>query len=290
MNSEQRKVWIESALQEVLHAMIKAEKIRDALIFKGARILNLHLGGNRESLDIDSNLAPELVALEPEGNQQKAFFEKNLPPALFRYFEQQQPVRFSLESVRVDKKPARGHPRGWMALQISIRIKDHHYPADRSLPAIEIDVAAPESLGASAVELMPIHGIETRVYSLQRIAGEKLRAYLTSLSAYRRKMKSTTRAFRVKDLYDIARILRARSIRNKEFWHIAAGEFQLACESRLVDCEGLDTFMQDWNLARERYLADESLRDIDFSEAEETLKQVVECFSEYGIFPLRYPV
>ena len=108
----------------------------------------------------------------------------------------------------------------------------------RGLPMLEIDVAAPETLGPDAVETITVKGIPARVYALHRIAGEKLRAYLTSLPAYRRKMQGGDREFRVKDLHDIARILRARPVSDAKFWTEASHEFQLACESRLVDCRG----------------------------------------------------
>ena len=66
MNRESREHWINEILNEVFMAVIAWEPLRNALIFKGARILNLHLGDSRQSLDIDSNIAPELVAYTPD--------------------------------------------------------------------------------------------------------------------------------------------------------------------------------------------------------------------------------
>jgi hypothetical protein len=97
---------------------------------------------------------------------------------------------------------------------------------------LEIDVAAPEHSArmraSSSKEL-------ARVYALHRIAEKRI----TSLPAYRRKMQGGDREFRVKDLHDIARILRARPVSDAKFWTEAGHEFQLACQSRLVDCRGL---------------------------------------------------
>ena len=64
---------------------------------------------------------------------------------------------------------------------------------------MEIDVAAPETLGPDAVQTLIVKGIPARVYALHRIAGEKLCAYLTSLPPYRRNMQGGDREFRVKD-------------------------------------------------------------------------------------------
>jgi hypothetical protein len=73
MNPESRDQWINEILTEVFLAVIAWEPLRNALIFKGARILNLHLGDSRQSLDIDSNIAPELVASTPDLGAQAAF-------------------------------------------------------------------------------------------------------------------------------------------------------------------------------------------------------------------------
>jgi hypothetical protein len=151
-------------------------------------------------------------------------------------------------------------------------------------------VAAPEILGSKAVEIMNIRGFSARVYSLHRIAGEKLRAYLTSLPAYRQKMGGGQRAFRIKDLHNVARILRVRSATDTGFWINASHEFRLACKSRFVDCEGLPTFMQGWPLVRERYEANSDLRNVPFAEAEQALTTVAGLLKDQGIFPLDFPV
>src|SRR5271170_5864840 len=267
MNPESRDQWINEILNEVFLAVIAWEPLRNALIFKGARILNLHLGDSRQSLDIDSNIAPELVASTPNLAAQASFLEEQIPPALRRRFERQNPVKYKLGRVNVVGKPPKGHLRGWDAFLLRIEVQDNRLAGVRGLPMLEIDVAAPETLGPDAVETITVKGIPAKVYALHRIAGEKLRAYLTSLPAYRRKMKGGEREFRVKDLHDLARILRSRPASAADFWAKAGREFKLACESRLVDSRGLETFMEDWPLARQRYEANESLRTVAFSEA-----------------------
>ena len=289
MNRESQEQWVNETLNEVFHAVIAAEPLRNALIFKGARILNLHLGVSRQSLDIDSNIAPELVASTPDIEAQARFLKEQIPPALRRHFERQNPVRFKLGVVNVDRSPPKGHRRGWDAFLLRIEVQDNRLAGVLSLPRLEIDVAAPETLGPDAVETLLVEGVPAKVYALHRIAGEKLRAYLTSLPAYRKKMQGGDRAFRVKDLHDIARILRARPTSDLEFWSKAGREFQLACQSRFVDCLGLESFMEDWQLARDRYTGDVSLQNVTLDEAEQALKTVVGLFKNQGIFPLQYP-
>ena len=289
MNPESRDQWINEILNEVFLAVIAWEPLRNALIFKGARILNLHLGDSRQSLDIDSNIAPELVASTPDLGAQAAFLEQQIAPALRRHFERQNPVKYRLGRVNVDRQPPKGHLRGWDAFLLRIEVQDNSKAGVLGLPMLEIDVAAPETLGPNAVETLEVQRIPARVYALHRIAGEKLRAYLTSLPAYRRKMQGGDREFRVKDLHDIARILRARPVLDAKFWNDAGHEFQLACQSRLVDCRGLESFMENWPQAHERYETDASLRNVPFDEAEHALKTVVGFIEKQGIFPLEFP-
>jgi hypothetical protein len=76
MNRADSDTWTNKALDEVLVAMIAAQPLREALIFKGARILNLHIREDRQSLDIDSNAAPELVRSITRSRGPNGFFQK----------------------------------------------------------------------------------------------------------------------------------------------------------------------------------------------------------------------
>ncbi len=165
--------------------------------------------------------------------------------AFRRHFERQNPVKYRLGRVKVDRQPPKGHQRGWDAFILRIEVQDNSKEGVFGLPMLEIEVAVPETLGPDAVEALAGQGIPAKVYALHRIAGEKLRAYLTSLPAYRPKMQGGDREFRVKDLHDNARILRALPVSDARFWNDAGHEFLLACQSRLVDCRGLESFMEN---------------------------------------------
>ncbi len=83
-----------------------------------------------------------------------------------------------------------------------------------------------------------VDGLTVQSYTLERITGEKMRAYLTSLPVYRSKIGRRPDTPRFKDLYDLARIRRRFDLADNAFWRTASREFGLACESRFVDCAG----------------------------------------------------
>lgn len=290
MNTTQRDQWIDGVLVEVMKALMGDEKLRAALVFKGAWILNFHLGENRHSMDIDAAAEPMWAKAMECLDAEEAYLDKYLPRAVTRHFENQNPVRFALEKTKITRNPPQ-HPRNWDMIQVSLTIKDSLNPTVRGLPAVELEVSAPETYGADAVETRDFLGVPAQVYALHRIAGEKLRAYLTSLPEYRRKMEGTIgreRAVRVKDLHDTARILKARPITDLDFWTRAASEFRLACASRYVDCESANTFKQGWEQVRARYTEDRHLASVSFAEVEAAIDQVLAFFSEMDVFPLQF--
>ena len=289
MNEIQRNQWLDEVIQGVLASIAHAQELRAALVFKGAWILNAHLKDNRHSADIDANAATDWAAATPDLENQREFLEKTIHRIVNRDFERQEPVRFKVTTTKVDKRPPKGHPRNWTAFLVKLTIHDASHAGVIGLPPIEIDIAAPERLGKNAVQSIELLGAPARVYALHRIAGEKLRAYLTSLPEYRTKMRGGERSFRTKDLYDLTRILRARPITDQTFWAEAGSEFVLACQSRLVDCTGIETFMQDWTTAQSLYEKDPLLTSIPFHAAEAALKQIAEFLAANGFLPVRLP-
>lgn len=290
MNQTQRERWVNEVLREVMAALMHDEALQQALVFKGAWILNLHLGENRHSMDIDATAEPGWVQEMGSLDNQETFLREHLPRAVHRHFERQNPVRFTLEDATFERNPPVLHPRGWDMLQVKLEIHDHSLTHTRSLPRAELEVAAAESYGPDAVEWRDFLGTPARVYALHRIAGEKLRAYLTSLPDCRAKMQGGSREFRVKDLHDLARIVRQHPLEDGGFWEKAMREFNLACESRLVDCAGLETFQQDWAQARLRYEQDRHLTAIPWAEAESALKQILAGISAKARFPWIFEV
>ncbi len=95
---------------------------------------------------------------------------------------------------------------------------------------------------------------------------------------------------RARDLYDISRICRARSFADEAFWHSVGQEFQLACRSRYIDCQGLPTFQDQWNVTKKTYSEASIPRDIPFQEVEVSLAAIVEFFERDGVIPFSFPL
>ena len=189
MNKNQSDNWKFEVLTELLIALAKSPEIRENLIFKGAIILNRHLNTQRKSLDIDSNLDSDFALQHPGREVQKEFLEKHVKQAITRHFEAQNPVRYELNSLRINLSPKKSHPRRWNAFEISISLTDRANAGVRGLPTLTMDVAAPETLSENSISEMEIDDVKIRVYSLERIAGEKARAFLSTLPTYRAKVK-----------------------------------------------------------------------------------------------------
>ena len=291
MDKARQTEWKDELLGEILRAVSVHPPLKPVLIFKGARILNLHLGNHRQSLDIDANLHFEFQREIPEPQEQTAWFEKELTTALRNYFEDQEPVRYELESVKVVRNPpVTPHPMGWDGLVAKIKVSDQKHLGVRGLPTVDLEIAAPEKLGGDAICELPMDGLTIQAYSLHRIAGEKMRAFLTSLPAYRTKINSPHRDVRAKDLHDLARILETKPIQDQEFWESVAHEFQLACESRYVDCKSPETFKQDWPRTKAAYESEAQLVAIPWQEADEALGAILALFQSLEVFPLSFPM
>lgn len=272
-------------------ALAQNERIREVLIFKGALILNMRLGTERMSLDIDSNLDQSFTLQCPDRADQQKFLEENIPVAVTKYFENQDPVRYELNNLRITMNPRADHPRGWNAFLIRITLTDNQNASVRGLPALTIDVAAPETLTAKSISEIPWVRASIKAYTLERIAGEKARAFLSSLPTYRAKVKKPGEAVRAKDLYDLTRIYQAKDTEAREFWETAGEEFRLACESRYIDCLGIESFKEDWETTISTYNEDAIIpNDIPFDVVEETLEKIVETWKDMGIIPFTVPL
>jgi predicted nucleotidyltransferase component of viral defense system len=291
MNKNQRDNWKFEVLAEILSALAKNPEIRENLIFKGALILNRHLNTKRKSLDIDSNLDSDFALQHPGREIQKEFLEKHVKQAITRHFEAQNPVRFELNSLRIDLSPKKNHPRKWNAFAIFISLIDHSNAGVRGLPMLTMDVAAPEKLSESSISEMEVDNVKIRVYSLERIAGEKARAFLSTLPTYRAKVKKPGEAIRVKDLYDLTKILQAKPIATELFWITAGNEFRLACETRFVDCTGTGSLLEGWSETKEIYQKDPTIpKDLTFDEVERSVVSIFSFWREIEIIPFSFPL
>jgi hypothetical protein len=292
MDTDARRAWINESLDTVFEALAASRALRSMLVFKGARVLHRRLGAaSRQSFDIDSNLAQSFVDQHRARTDQQHIIETEVIRALQSHLHAQAVVRFEVQKITVKLRPQRDHHLGWNAFVVAIRLIDRTRPGVLGLPTLEIDIAAPENLGPGAIGPLLVGSNETAAYTLERITAEKLRAFLSSLPAYRKKAAKAGDVVRAKDIYDLASITAARPLSDGSFWSNVRSEFRLACESRYIDCDGLSTFEEHLDVTEATYKADATLpKDITFSEAWAALRSVVQLFEHAGLFPLRFAI
>ena len=288
MNQGDREKWLARNLAVVLDAMAGSSELSSALVFKGAWILNRLLGdATRQSFDLDSNMTPEFQDRHPEGAERQSWLRERIERALRDHFERMTPVTLSLRVVRVDPLPRRGHPQGWDGFRVEIGIDDLSRPGTRSFPLVTVDAAAPEPLTPGSTAPLRAGGGFVTAYTLERIAAEKLRAFLTTLPPYREKMRLPPRPIRAKDLQDLARILHARPLDAAPFWATAGTEFRAACSGRYVDCAGWISFEPFEKDAADAWARDTTLPPRPtFADGWAAARGVIEAFAEAGLFPI----
>jgi hypothetical protein len=295
MNLSQQEDWKFEVISQILLAVAKNECLKDALIFKGALILNEYLPTKRKSLDIDSNLADEFLSIYPTRETRESFLKEQFERAISRYFEAQNPVRYELLNLKIVPNPKAAHPLRWDGFLITVSLKDRGNEGVRGLPKLTIDVAAPETLSEqSVVEIVVyngVNGVVIRAYSLERVTGEKARAYLSTLRTYCAKMERPRGAVRVKDLYDLTQIHRKKPMSDTAFWNIAGNEFRLACKSRFVDCSEATCFMEGWEETKAAYEKSRVIpRDIYFEDVTSSIRAISSYWQQIGIIPFAFPL
>ena len=89
MNQKDNEHWKSQVLDEVFIALAASKTLDGILVFKGARVLNKLLGGGRQSLDLDSNLAEAFAKSHPDRNEQRCFLDSEINKAVKTHFEHQ---------------------------------------------------------------------------------------------------------------------------------------------------------------------------------------------------------
>jgi len=292
LNPDDARAWQNAVLDEVFAGIAANSYLTDILVFKGARVLARHLPHSpRQSLDIDANCSRDFLANYPERSSQADILRNHLRSAIIRQFERATPVRFRLDDIKVTPRPPRNHPRGWNAFEVRIRLTDAQRPGLRSAPTLEIDIAHEEQLSPDSIISMEVGGSSIRAYALHRIAGEKVRAFLSSLPEYQEKTGRSGGIARAKDLYDLARIVEFRPLSDTLFWEKSALEFQAACISRYVDCDGWQTFASHREPVKSIYVREPTIpTDVDFDRAWQTLEKIVSAFQAHISLPIRNPL
>jgi Nucleotidyl transferase AbiEii toxin, Type IV TA system len=286
--------WQLAVLDDIFKALASSRALSQQLIYKGARVLRLHLREDlRASFDIDTSLASIAANAAMAGDEKsREQIRMLVHRAIDDYFEGQDPVRYKLDRSTITNRRNNGpHPRGWDIYWLVLHVRDLAGETSGAITAgqLRIDIAAAELLSGRSVSPIELDGRTINAVTLERIVGEKLRAFLSSLPFYRKKICERKEDRRVKDLYDLVRIVRKQPVMEGDFWDTVGREFRLACESRCIDCGGYIAFREDWDETRQLYAANKTLpRDVTFEHAEETLDQIIQFLIDKGTIPFYF--
>lgn len=292
MDRTRQEQWRREALDLVFAALAASKSLCNELVFKGARVLSLRLGeAHRVSYDLDANLLDAFVARHPDRTKQAETLHCLLEQSITEYCESQDPMRYRLEGITINNSPPQEHPLGWEGFKIRIRLRDFANEGVRGLSPVEFDVAAPEQLGDHSISPLAVGGGTVFAYTLERIAGEKMRAFLSSLPAYRDKMGKPGTSIRAKDIFDVAIIALSHPLTDTTFWETAGEEFRLACRSRYVDCCGVASFAERLDTTRAAYELDPTIpAELNFVSAWSRIESILEFWERQGLTPFQYPL
>ena len=179
MDETQRLRWLDELLDEVLIAIASEPELAGAMVLRGGRILRRILGSRgRLSTDLDATLIGTAGTSAAERLERGAVIRDALVDALRRRFAARGDGRFTLGELTFRLKPKAAHPFGWDMMQFEARVVDVESRGVLGLPSLILEIAAPEDLAAGSVESHTVGAGVVKIYTLERQAAEKLRAFL----------------------------------------------------------------------------------------------------------------
>jgi predicted nucleotidyltransferase component of viral defense system len=225
-------------LSWVLAGIGRVESLRDTLVFKGgAALKKCYFGDYRFSEDLDFS------GLEgvPTGDAMERAVREACAAAL-QLLDEYAPVEITLERY-TEKEP---HPGGQEAFTIRARLPWQKQPQTR----VMIETAVDEKILKSAPKRKIIHEYgepleaEVRVYALEEIVAEKLRAILQHVEKLKERGWSRSRA---RDYYDLWRVL--GTYKDRMDLSDFSAFLREKCAMRDVDFTGPEDFFQEPMLA-----------------------------------------
>ena len=221
-------------LSWILAGIENVDELRDTLVFKGGTALKkCYFGDYRFSQDLDYSGLPGA----PKGDAMEQAIRQACS-ATVQLLDAYAPVEIECERY-VERAP---HPAGQEAFTIRGRLPWHRRPSTRVMVEISMD----EEVVKPVQEREIIHEygepIEARVkvYALEEIIGEKLRAILQHVEKLKQRGWGRSRA---RDYYDLWRILKA--YRDDLDLSGFPGFLKRKCEVRGVGFDRPDDFFQD---------------------------------------------
>jgi predicted nucleotidyltransferase component of viral defense system len=221
-------------LSWVLAGMVRVPKLSESLVFKGGTALKkCYFGQYRFSEDLDFSG----VGGVPTGDAMEEAMHEACEMAC-QLLDEYAPVSFECERY-TEREP---HPTGQEAFTIRAQLPWHRRP--HVLVMVEVSVDEPLLRPAPQREVIHEYGetLDTRVkvYSLEEIVAEKLRAILQHVEKLEERGWSRSRA---RDYYDLWRVL--KTYRDELEVVGFASLLQQKCEVRNVAFEGCGDFFQE---------------------------------------------
>lgn len=217
----------------VLAGITRVPLLQRTLVFKGGTALKkCYFGRYRFSEDLDFSALDDV----PTGDQMEQSVRVACTEAT-ALLDEYAPVTLECERY-TEREP---HPTGQEAFTIRVRLPWHRRPHVRVM--VEVTMDEPVLRPAPERPILHEYGepLEARVkvYSLEEIVAEKLRAILQHTGALKQRDWSRSRA---RDYYDLWRVLQA--YRDELSLPGFASLLQRKCEVRHVTCEGAEDFFQ----------------------------------------------
>jgi len=221
-------------LSWLLAGIGRVEPLRDTLVFKGGTALKkCYFGDYRFSEDLDFSA---LEGVPTEDKMDRAVSEACA--ATVKLLDEYAPMEIVSERY-TEKEP---HPGGQEAFTIRARFPWQRQPQSRVMIEITIDekVMLPAPRRPIIHEHSEPFDAEVRVYSLEEIVAEKLRAILQHVAKLEERGWSRSRA---RDYYDLWRVL--GTYEDRMDLSNFSGFLHEKCAARGVDFTGPDDFFQE---------------------------------------------
>lgn len=283
----------EKAVRVVFRAISASAGLRESLFLKGAYAIEGLTGLPRSTVDVDFTVVKALATPNSKG---EAAVKRLFADAIENHLRGRD-REWSLRTISVHRHPkGRVHPRGWDSFKIGITLRFR----GRAEYTVKLDVT-PEQPPIDAVEVSCAKDViavaerqETdtmKSYSGAEALAEKLRAFLQSLPPHRSKIGPGNRPPRVRDIRDIAAMM--KTIGDRTDIETVAEIFARKCRSRYVDCTSVGDFAPEpgsIGIFRQAYENDEELAEIPFDEAWNLMMDLVSLISSGPGLPGTFPL
>jgi predicted nucleotidyltransferase component of viral defense system len=228
-------------LSWILAGISRVGVLRDTLVFKGGTALKkCYFGEYRFSEDLDFSAVGDV----PVGEEMEDAVREACAAAA-KLLDEYAPVEITCERY-TEREP---HPGGQEAFTIRARLPWHREPHTRLMVETAVDekVLKPWAVRPVLHEYGEPLEAEVRVYALEEIVAEKLRAILQHLEKLRERGWSRSRA---RDYYDLWRVL--GSYRDRMDLSDFSDLLREKCAIRGVTFDGPDDFLHDAILSHVR--------------------------------------